>query len=153
MNSLTIYNIFFMAFGQYPFLEFLHNEQTGTDRDATAAAGLTKNASTTTRMASGLDFRHSGYRPKRRKHLCALCWTCNRMQGTRCVLQESSAAVRVFSDECRLLSQTVNRVDIRGLCSIYIKKCKLYTGRNPKPGEKDKIRAKELPFFKAGEDL
>ena len=118
-----------------------------------SAAGLTKTASTATRIAGGLDFRRSGYRPKRRKHLCALCWTCNRMQGTRCVLQESSAAVRVFFDEMSAALTDGDRVEIRGLCSIYIKKYKPYTGRNPKPGEKDKIRAKELPFFKAGEDL
>jgi len=38
------------------------------------------------------------------------------------------------------------RVEIRGLCSFFIKKYKGYMGRNPKSGENVKIRAKKLPF-------
>jgi integration host factor subunit beta len=46
-----------------------------------------------------------------------------------------------------------DRVEIRGLCSFYVKKYKPYTGRNPKTGEKVKINPKKLPFFKAGKEL
>jgi integration host factor subunit beta len=46
-----------------------------------------------------------------------------------------------------------DRVEIRGLCSFSVKKYKSYTGRNPKTGEKVKIKPKKLPFFKAGREL
>jgi integration host factor subunit beta len=46
-----------------------------------------------------------------------------------------------------------NRVEIRGLCSFYIKKYKDSVGRNPKTGEKVTIKPKKLPFFKAGKEL
>ena len=45
------------------------------------------------------------------------------------------------------------RVEIRGLCSFYVKKYKSYTGRNPKTGEQVKIKPKKLPFFKCGKEL
>ena len=45
------------------------------------------------------------------------------------------------------------RVEIRGLCSFFVKKYKAYTGRNPKTGEKVKIAPKKLPFFKVGKEL
>jgi len=45
------------------------------------------------------------------------------------------------------------RVEIRGLCSFFIKRYKGYTGRNPKTGDKVKIKPKKLPFFKAGKEL
>jgi len=45
------------------------------------------------------------------------------------------------------------RVEIRGLCSFYVKKYKGYTGRNPKTGETVTIKPKRLPFFKAGKEL
>jgi integration host factor subunit beta len=44
-------------------------------------------------------------------------------------------------------------VELRGLCSFYVKEYKPYTGRNPKTGEKVKIKPKKLPFFKAGKEL
>jgi integration host factor subunit beta len=46
-----------------------------------------------------------------------------------------------------------DRVEIRGLCSFFVKKYKAYTGRNPKTGEKVKIAPKKLPFFKVGKEL
>jgi integration host factor subunit beta len=46
-----------------------------------------------------------------------------------------------------------DRVEIRGLCSFYVKQYKPYTGRNPKTGEKVQIKPKKLPFFKAGKEL
>jgi integration host factor subunit beta len=45
------------------------------------------------------------------------------------------------------------RVEIRGLCSFFVKKYRSYTGRNPKTGDKVKIKPKKLPFFKAGKEL
>lgn len=45
------------------------------------------------------------------------------------------------------------RVEIRGLCSFYVKNYKSYTGRNPKTGDKVVITPKKLPFFKCGKEL
>jgi len=46
-----------------------------------------------------------------------------------------------------------DRVEIRGLCSFYVKEYEGYTGRNPKTGKKVQIPAKRLPFFKCGKEL
>ena len=46
-----------------------------------------------------------------------------------------------------------DRVEIRGLCSFFVKQYDGYTGRNPKTGKKVKIKPKKLPFFKAGKEL
>ncbi len=46
-----------------------------------------------------------------------------------------------------------DRVEIRGLCSFYVKKYKGYVGRNPKTGEPAKVKPKKLPFFKPGKEL
>jgi len=46
-----------------------------------------------------------------------------------------------------------DRVEIRGLCSIFVKKYSGYTGRNPKTGDKAKIKPKKLPFFKVSKKL
>ncbi|MBF0204038.1 MAG: integration host factor subunit beta [Desulfamplus sp.] len=46
-----------------------------------------------------------------------------------------------------------DRVEIRGLCSFYVKEYESYIGRNPKTGQQVEIPAKRLPFFKCGKDL
>ena len=46
-----------------------------------------------------------------------------------------------------------DRVEIRGLCSFFVKDYRSYTGSNPKTGERVKIKPKKLPFFKAGKEL
>jgi integration host factor subunit beta len=46
-----------------------------------------------------------------------------------------------------------DRVEIRGLCSFFVKEYKSYQGRNPRTGEKVKIKPKKLPFFKIGKEL
>jgi len=45
------------------------------------------------------------------------------------------------------------RVEIRGLCSFFVKEYKAYTGRNPKTGTPRQVPAKKLPFFKCGKEL
>ena len=45
------------------------------------------------------------------------------------------------------------RVEIRGLCSFYVKDYKAYTGRNPKTKEAVSVAPKKLPFFKCGKEL
>ena len=46
-----------------------------------------------------------------------------------------------------------DRVEIRGLCSFYVKKYKAYAGRNPRNGETVTVAPKKLPFFKCGQEL
>ena len=66
---------------------------------------------------------------------------------------EATAVVNLFFDEMSNALAKGDRVEIRGLCSFFVKKYKAYTGRNPKTGEKVKIKPKKLPFFKCGTEL
>jgi len=61
--------------------------------------------------------------------------------------------VSLFFDEISNALAKGDRVEIRGLCSLYVKKFKAYTGRNPKTGEPTKVKPKKLPFFKCGKEL
>ena len=61
--------------------------------------------------------------------------------------------VQIFFDNMADAMARGERVEIRGLCSFFVKEYKSYTGRNPKTGEKVKIAPKKLPFFKAGKEL
>jgi len=65
---------------------------------------------------------------------------------------EAATVVDLFFDNMADVLARGDRVEIRGLCSFYVKKYKDYTGRNPKTGEKVKIKPKKLPFFKAGKE-
>ncbi|UCD89193.1 MAG: integration host factor subunit beta, partial [Desulfobacterales bacterium] len=58
-----------------------------------------------------------------------------------------------FFDEISNALAKGDRVEIRGLCSFYVKKYKEYVGRNPKTGESVKVSPKKLPFFKCGQEL
>ena len=66
---------------------------------------------------------------------------------------EAAAVVDLFFDNMADVLARGDRVEIRGLCSFYVKEYNGYTGRNPKTGEKVKIKPKKLPFFKAGKEL
>jgi integration host factor subunit beta len=71
------------------------------------------------------------------------------------VLSKSKAAavVDIFFNEMAEELAKGGRVEIRGLCSFFVKEYDGYTGRNPKTGERVKIKPKKLPFFKAGKEL
>ena len=66
---------------------------------------------------------------------------------------EAEAVVNLFFDQMAHALAKGERVEIRGLCSFFVKKYAGYTGRNPKTGEKVKIKPKKLPFFKVGKEL
>ena len=66
---------------------------------------------------------------------------------------EAETVINLFFDKMANALAKGDRVEIRGLCSFFVKKYRGYTGRNPKTGEKVKIKSKKLPFFKAGKDL
>ena len=66
---------------------------------------------------------------------------------------EANVVVKLFFGEMAEALDRGERIEIRGLCSFYIKEYKGYTGRNPRTGEKVPVRSKKLPFFKAGKEL
>jgi integration host factor subunit beta len=66
---------------------------------------------------------------------------------------EAAAVVDLIFDKMADVLARGDRVEIRGLCSFYVKEYEGYTGRNPKTGEKVGIKPKKLPFFKAGKML
>jgi len=66
---------------------------------------------------------------------------------------EAEAVVNLVFDQMADALAQGDRVEILGPCSFFIKKYRSYTGRNPKTGEKVKIKPKKLPFFKVGKEL
>ena len=66
---------------------------------------------------------------------------------------EAAEVVEIFFDSLTNALARGERVEIRGLCSFFIKEYESYTGRNPKTGDKVTIPPKKLPFFKCGKEL
>ena len=66
---------------------------------------------------------------------------------------EAAKVVQIFFDNMSEAMARGERVEIRGLCSFFIKEYKSYTGRNPKTGARVLIKPKRLPFFKSGKEL
>ena len=66
---------------------------------------------------------------------------------------EAKKVVELFFDEMAKAFANGDRVEIRGLCSFYVKQYEGYTGRNPKTGEPTQVESKKLPFFKCGTEL
>ncbi len=65
---------------------------------------------------------------------------------------QAGQVVDLFFDEMSNALTNGDRVEIRGLCSIFVKKYKGYAGRNPRTGEIVQVPAKKLPFFKCGKE-
>jgi integration host factor subunit beta len=66
---------------------------------------------------------------------------------------ETTRIVSIFFEQMSAALERGDRVEIRGLCSFYVKDYPGYTGRNPKTGAKVEVTPKKLPFFKCGKDL
>jgi integration host factor subunit beta len=66
---------------------------------------------------------------------------------------EAKAVVNIFFNEMSNALANGDRVEIRGLCSFYVKNYKAYSGWNPKTGEPTQVKSKKLPFFKCGKEL
>jgi integration host factor subunit beta len=66
---------------------------------------------------------------------------------------EARKIVDLFFDEMSNALANGDRVEIRGLCSFYVKQYKAYAGRNPKTGEPTQVKPKKLPYFKCGQKL
>ena len=67
--------------------------------------------------------------------------------------QQAENVVDIFFDTMADALAKGERVEIRGLGSIFVKEYKSYTGRNPKSGEPVKVKPKKLPFFRCGKEL
>ena len=67
--------------------------------------------------------------------------------------KEAAAVVDLFFNKMANALAEGDRVEIRGLCSFYVKKYKAYAGRNPRTGERVQVSSKKLPFFKCGKAL
>ena len=66
---------------------------------------------------------------------------------------EAASVVDIFFNGMAEGLSKGGRVEIRGLCSFFVKEYGGYTGRNPKTGERVEIAPKKLPFFKVGKEL
>ena len=66
---------------------------------------------------------------------------------------KAAAVVDIFFNQMSDALAKGGRVEIRGLCSFFVKEYGSYTGRNPKTRERVKIKPKKLPFFKPGKEL
>jgi len=66
---------------------------------------------------------------------------------------EAATIVDLFFNEMANALTKGERVEIRGLCSFFVKEYKSYQGRNPLTGERVQVAPKKLPFFKCGREL
>jgi len=66
---------------------------------------------------------------------------------------EASKIVNLFFDQMASALEKGDRVEVRGLCTFYVKDYQGYTGRNPKTGNRVKVVPKKLPYFKCGKGL
>jgi integration host factor subunit beta len=67
--------------------------------------------------------------------------------------KEATTIVELFFDKISTALTEGDRVEIRGLCSFFVKEYDSYKGRNPRTGESVKVAPKKLPFFKCGKEL
>ena len=77
----------------------------------------------------------------------------NLKEESQLTKKEAATIVDLFFNEMANALAKGDRVEIRGLCSFYVKKYKAYAGRNPRTGEPVKVAPKKLPFFKCGQEL
>jgi integration host factor subunit beta len=67
--------------------------------------------------------------------------------------KEAAAIVDLFFGKISDTLAEGDRVEIRGLCSFFVKEYDSFQGRNPKTGEIVQVAPKKLPFFKIGKEL
>jgi len=67
--------------------------------------------------------------------------------------KEAATIIDLFFDKISTALAGGDRVEIRGLCSFFVKEYKSYQGRNPMTGERVQVAPKKLPFFKCGRGL
>ena len=71
----------------------------------------------------------------------------------RLTKQEATSVVESFFGTISDTLAQGDRVEIRGLCSFFVKEYESYLGRNPKTGERVQIASKKLPFIIISKEL
>ena len=66
---------------------------------------------------------------------------------------EAATIVDLFFDKISSALAEGDRVEIRGLCTFFVKEYESYNGRNPKTGETVAVGPKKLPYFKCGKEM
>jgi integration host factor subunit beta len=74
-------------------------------------------------------------------------------QSTGITKPMAQKVVKIFFESMTDALAKGERVEIRGLCSFFVKNYPSYVGRNPKTGKKIDVKPKKLPFFKVGKGL
>ena len=77
----------------------------------------------------------------------------NLKEECRISKNEAAMIVDLFFNKISDALADGDRVEIRGLCSFFVKEYKSYQGRNPRTGEAVTVASKKLPFFKIGKEL
>jgi len=77
----------------------------------------------------------------------------NVMNACQISKNEAAAVVDLFFNKISDALAEGDRVEIRGLCSFFVKEYESYQGRNPRTGERVQVASKKLPFFKIGKEL
>ena len=67
--------------------------------------------------------------------------------------QQARLAVETFFGKVSDALTAGDRVELRGLCSFFVRNYKPYTGRNPRTGGEVVVPPKRLPLFKPGLEL
>jgi integration host factor subunit beta len=67
--------------------------------------------------------------------------------------KEAATVIDLFFESMSEALARGDRVEIRGLCTFYVKEYDSYKGRNPKTGGGVQVIPKKLPFFKCGKEL
>lgn len=67
--------------------------------------------------------------------------------------REASSIITTILDSMTNALAKGDNIEIRGFGSFSVKEYGTYYGRNPKTGEKIKVKPKKLPFFKVGKEL
>ena len=77
----------------------------------------------------------------------------NQKEDCQLSKKEAAAIVDLFFAKISDTLAEGDRVEIRGLCSFFVKEYDTYQGRNPRTGERVHVAPKKLPFFKCGKEL
>jgi integration host factor subunit beta len=77
----------------------------------------------------------------------------NLKEECRISKKEAATIVDLFFGKISDTLAEGDRVEIRGLCSFFVKEYQPYQGRNPLTGERVQVAPKKLPFFKCGREL
>jgi integration host factor subunit beta len=78
---------------------------------------------------------------------------CRASQSGTLSLVRAESVVNAIFDSIESALEKGERTEIRGFGSFEVRTYGEYTGRNPRSGSSVTVKAKRLPFFKAGKEL